>query len=176
MDQNRHLQWEGKFLRVIKIGRWEFAERVNDVQGVVIVAITPDAKLLLTEQERPPVGKRVIELPAGLAGDLASNHGEKPEVAARRELVEETGYEAAEIVFLAHGPPSAGLSSEMVSFFQASGLRRVAAGGGEETEQIVIHEVPLANCAGWLKEREAEGLLVDPKVYAGLYFVQRSLE
>jgi ADP-ribose pyrophosphatase len=125
------IEWEGKFLRVVKIGRWEFAERVNDVQGVVIIAITPEGKLLLTEQERLPVGKRVIELPAGLAGDLDSNHGENPAAAARRELLEETGYEATEMTWLAAGPPSAGLSSEMVSFFRATGLRRVGKGGGE---------------------------------------------
>jgi ADP-ribose pyrophosphatase len=165
----RSIEWEGKFLRVVKIGCWEFVERTNDVQGVVIVALTDEGNLLLTEQERLPVGKRVIELPAGLAGDLASNHGEQPVAAARRELLEETGFEAIEMTWLASGPPSAGLSSEMVSFFRAWPLRRVGPGGGEGDERIEVHQVPLRQCMGWLKKRESEGLLVDPKVYAGLY-------
>ena len=168
------IQWQGKFLRVRKVGRWEFAERVNDVQGVVVVAVTDDGKLLLTEQARPPVGKRVIELPAGLAGDLESNHGEAPSSAARRELLEETGYDASELNLLASGPPSAGLSSEIVSFFRAAKLRRVGKGGGEGNERIDIHEVPLNECASWLEERARQGLLIDPKVYAGLYFVVTS--
>src|SRR3954466_3183345 len=165
------VEWQGKFLRVSRIGRWEFAERVNDVQGVVIIAITDDKKLVLTEQHRPPVGKRVIELPAGLAGDLDSNQGENPATAAKRELLEETGYEAAEMSFLMSGPPSAGLSSEIVNFFRASKLRRVGKGGGDGNEQIEIHEVPLVQCRGWLEERSRTGVLIDPKVYAGLYFV-----
>jgi ADP-ribose pyrophosphatase len=56
--------WEGKFVRVKKAGRWEYAERTNAAGGVVIVAITDAGSLLLIEQERLPVASRVIELPA----------------------------------------------------------------------------------------------------------------
>src|SRR3954469_4815650 len=100
--------WKGKFLRVMKIGRWEYAERVNAIAGVVIVAVTNDGNLLLTEQERLPVGKRVIELPAGLAGDLKGKETEELALAARRELLEETGYEAGGLTWLTSGPPSPG--------------------------------------------------------------------
>jgi len=162
--------WKGKFLRVMKVGRWEYAERVNAIAGVVIVAVTKEGNLLLTEQERLPVGKRVIELPAGLAGDVKGNETEELAVAAKRELLEETGYEAGELTWLTAGPPSPGLSSEMVTFFRATGLRRVSAGGGEGNEKSVAHEVPVRTCEKWLKDRLAEGMLVDPKVYVGLFF------
>jgi ADP-ribose pyrophosphatase len=169
MNDRPVLQWEGKFLRVIKCGRWEYAERLGTTGAVAIVALTDDAKLVLTEQYRIPVGCRVVELPAGLAGDVPEQAAEAFAEAARRELLEETGYEAREMVCLASGPPSAGLASEIVTLFRATGLRRVAGGGGDAHEQIQVHEVPLANIDQWLKERMAQGALVDPKVYAGLY-------
>jgi len=163
--------WKGKFLRVMKVGAWEYAERVDAIGGVVIVAVTKEGNLLLTEQERLPLRKHVIELPAGLTGDTKGNKGEELPVAAKRELLEETGYHAGEMTRLTSGPPSPGFSSEMVTFFRATGLRRASAGGGEGNEKIVVHEIPLRSCAKWLQQREAEGLLVDPKVYAGLFFV-----
>jgi ADP-ribose pyrophosphatase len=173
MNDKPVLRWEGKFLRVIKCGRWEYAERLGTTGAVAIVALTDDAKLVLTEQYRIPVGRRVVELPAGLAGDAPGQAAEALAQAARRELLEETGYEAREMLCLASGPPSAGLASEIVTFFQAGGLRRVAPGGGDADEQIQVHEVPLAGLDQWLKQRMAQGVLVDPKIYAGLYLQRR---
>jgi ADP-ribose pyrophosphatase len=162
---------EGKFLRVYKSGHWEYADRVGATGAVAIVAITEQDHLVLTEQFRIPVGKRVIELPAGLAGDVPGRSAEDLAEAARRELLEETGYQSDEMVCLASGPPSAGLASEIVAFFQAKGLHQVSAGGGEGHEQIQIHEVPIRGIAAWLRRKEEAGVLVDPKIYAGLYLV-----
>jgi ADP-ribose pyrophosphatase len=117
--------------------------------------------------------RRIIELPAGLAGDSLEQFGEPLVEAALRELLEETGYSAGEMVLLTSGPPSAGLATEIVSFFLARQLRRTSAGGGDHQEDIVVHEVPLSEIDAWLKNKAAEGLLVDPKVYAGLYFAQQ---
>jgi len=172
MNDQPVLQWAGKFLRVIKCGPWEYADRVGTSGAVAIVALTDDVNLVLTEQYRIPVGCRVVELPAGLAGDGPQRAAEALAEAARRELLEETGYEARALLCLASGPPSAGLASEIVTLFKATGLRRVTAGGGDAQEQIQVHEVPLANVDQWLEERRAQGRLVDPKVYAGLYFLR----
>jgi len=168
---NPTVEWEGKYLRMLKQGRWEYAERVHGTGAVVIAAVTEEGNLLLTEQIRPPVSNRVIELPAGIAGDIKGQETEDLAVAARRELLEETGYEARELTFLTCGPPSAGLSSEMVTFFRASELSRVGNGGGIEHEEIQVHEVPLRSVQQWLEKRRKEGVLIDPKVYVGLYFL-----
>jgi ADP-ribose pyrophosphatase len=170
MSNERTTICEGKHLRLVKRGHWEFVERTLASGVVVILAVTPEKKIVLTEQFRVPVGKRVIELPAGLAGDIAGEERESLETAARRELLEETGYEAMEMVFLTEGPPSAGLTSETVTFFQAKHLRRVAEGGGDEGEDIQLHEIELSKVRGWLEEQVKAGVMIDPKVYVGLYF------
>lgn len=165
---------EGKHLRLVRQGHWEYAQRTKTNRAVAIVAITNDQKILLTEQYRIPLGQRVIELPAGLVGDDAGHEAEDFSIAARRELLEETGYEAALVRFLTVGPPTAGLASEVVAFMLATGLNQVAAGGGVGSEQIVVHAVELTEVPHWLEEHAAGGLLVDPKVYAGLYFAEHA--
>jgi ADP-ribose pyrophosphatase len=93
---------------------------------------------------------------------------EDPEGAARRELSEETGYEATALRFLGRGPGSAGMSSEIVTFYYAPGVRRAGPQGERESQEIRVHVVPVAGLAEWARAREAEGILVDPKVWAGL--------
>ena len=164
---------QGRFLRLMKQGRWEFADRVNAKGAAIIAAVTPEGCVLLIEQYRAALGRTVIEMPAGLVGDEEDEH-EHFAVAARRELLEETGYEADEMIEVAHGPPTAGLATELVTLFVARGLQRVHAGGGNEHEDIAVLEIPLAEVDAWLHERAAEGRLIDPKVYAGLYFLLRT--
>jgi ADP-ribose pyrophosphatase len=165
---------EGEFVRLLRQGRWEYAQRTNTCGAVVIVAVTPEGKLLFVEQYRVPVQARVIELPAGLAGDEPGLEDEPKTNAARRELVEETGYEAQDVVLLTEGPTSAGLTSELVGLYLATGLRRVGPGGGDEGEEIEVHEIELERAADWLADQTAAGKLVDPKVYAGIFFAQRA--
>jgi ADP-ribose pyrophosphatase len=161
---------EGRFLRLVRRRGWELTER-RGVRGiVVIVAVTPAGELLLVEQHREAVAGTVIELPAGLAGDERDHAGESLAAAAARELSEETGWEAASWQRLTAGPPTAGLSTEVVTLMRAHGLVRRGAGGGSGDERITVHAVPLPEVPAWLREREAAGTLVDPKVWAGLWF------
>ena len=161
----------GKFLALVREGRWEYVDRIGATGAAIVVAVTDDQKLLLVEQYRIPVHARTIELPAGIVGDQPGGLGESPTAAAKRELLEETGYAADRVEALTTGPSSSGLTSEVVTLLRASGLRRVSAGGGVAHEDITVHEVPLSEIHGWLAARASQGLLIEPKVYAGLYFI-----
>ena len=171
----RRVLAEGKHLRLIQQGHWEYAERTKATSAVVIIAVTDDRRILLVEQDRIPVGKHVIELPAGLVGDSDDQNGEDFLAAAHRELLEETGYEAVEMKLMTVGPPTSGLASEIVAFVLATGLKQVAAGGGVESEQIEVHTVELTAVDRWLLEQVARDVMIDPKVYAGLYFAERDV-
>jgi ADP-ribose pyrophosphatase len=161
----------GRFVRLVKRDGWEYVDRVDSSGVVIIAAVTDDERLILVEQHRTPVEASVIELPAGLAGDLPGAADESLAAAAHRELLEETGYEAERMVRLTSGPPSAGLSTEIVTLYRASGLKRAGPGGGDHTEDITVHEVPLSHVCRWLEERANGGALLDPKIYAALYFI-----
>ncbi|MGE0609334.1 MAG: NUDIX hydrolase [Pirellulales bacterium] len=159
---------EGRYLRLVRQDHWEYVERRGINGVVVIVPFLGDGRLIFIEQYRPAVKSICIEFPAGLSGDSADKAAEPLEAAARRELLEETGYEADEFDFLGESVPTAGLTSERMSFFAARGLRRVAAGGGVEHERIVTHLVPLAEVRTWLAE-QSKRAVVSGTVYAGLY-------
>jgi len=163
----------GRFLALLREGPWEYAHRVNATGAAIILAVTDDQELLLVEQYRIPVHARTIELPAGIIGDDPDMVNEAHAEAARRELLEETGYLAERIKPLTTGPASSGLTSEVVTLFLASGLRRAAKGGGVGHEEITVHEVPLVDAHDWLDDKARSGVLVDPKIYAGLYFLGR---
>lgn len=161
--------YEGKFLNMVREGRWEYCERVNDTRAVMVFACSPGDKVLLVEEFRPPIGKRCLCFPAGLSGDSGP---ESDAEAACRELREETGYEAASMRYLFTGPSSPGLTSETLSFYLASGLRRVSAGGGVDQEKITVREAPLAHIDAWLAEQAAAGIAIDPRIFTGLYFIR----
>jgi ADP-ribose pyrophosphatase len=127
----------------------------------------------LIEQFRPPVGKRVIEIPAGLAGDETGHEMEELAAAARRELLEETGYEAKTMKPVGEGPPSAGICDEVIAMFVATGLTKTGDGAGDGSEDITLHEVPVSRVPAFLKRKAREGCLIDLKVYGGLYFLNQ---
>lgn len=160
---------QGRYLRLVDEAGWEYVTRHRVTGIVVLVALTAEGKLLLVEQHRMAVHKRTIELPAGLVGDEDGRGAESLADAAGRELVEETGYEASELVTLSDGPIAVGVSDEIVTFFLAKGLRRVGAGGGVEGEGITVHEVAPRDLEPFLAEQRQAGLLADPKIFAGLY-------
>ncbi|HSJ41091.1 MAG TPA: NUDIX hydrolase, partial [Xanthobacteraceae bacterium] len=128
----------GRWLRLMRRGRWEYAERTNPGGGVIIIAVTADDRILLVEQWREAIRNRTIEMPAGLVGDLDGGLDESPVAAADREILEETGYRAGRIEFLMSGPSSAGMTNEIMSFVRAHDLVREHAGGGDHTEDIVV--------------------------------------
>ncbi len=170
VDKRNEL-WRGRFLAIGEVDGWEYCTRTTAGAVVTVVAVTPAETVLLTEQYRPPLGARVIELPAGLAGDDPDRPDETLAEAAERELIEETGYRAERLRPLISGPTSAGLTDEFIHFFVAEGLRRDGPGGGVDGERIEVHEVAVDGIVAWLKARQDAGVLVDFKVYAGLFLL-----
>jgi ADP-ribose pyrophosphatase len=162
---------EGRYLTMLNDNGWEYVTRHGITGVVVLVAVTRQRELVLVEQHRPAVRGRVIELPAGLVGDVAGRESESLAAAAHRELVEETGFEASAMVELAAGPIAVGVSDEIVTFFEARDLARVGPGGGDASEDITVHLVPLATLTSFLGAKRAAGLAVDPKIYAGLFLL-----
>ena len=163
---------EGRHLRFVRRKGWEWVSRRRAIGIVGMAGRTAEGKLVLVSQWREPVGRVVVEWPAGLAGDEAGSEGESLESAARRELLEETGYVADVLRRVAEGPPSAGATDEVITFFVAEGLRKAGEGGGVGGEKIRVHEVPEGELSAWCRAREAEGWLVDPKVFAGAYWLK----
>jgi len=164
--------YEGKYLRMVVRGQWEYVERTH-AQGmaVIIIAATPDDRVLFVEQYRVPVQARTIEMPAGLVGD--DHASDTLEEAARRELIEETGWQAGRVQVLLTGPTSSGMSGERIAFVRATQLTQVGPGGGVGGEDITVHAVPRAEAPAWLMARAREGFEVDMKLWAGLWMVDR---
>ena len=83
---------------------------------------------------------------------------------------------AGRVEFLLAGPSSAGMSNEVIAFVRAYDLVREHAGGGDHTENIVVHEVPRHEAPRWLLDKARAGYSIDPKLFAGLYFLDHAAE
>lgn len=172
MGEDISVLGEGRWLRLVTKRGWEYAERHRGNTAVIIAARTPEDKVLFVEQVRIPFDGPAIEFPAGLVGDIDGQENEDPAIAAHRELIEETGWKAGTLTEVARGPVSPGMSIETLILYKAESLRKVGPGGGDELESIKVHEVPMAEVEEWLKAQGEKGLQVDPKIYAGLYFLK----
>ncbi|RYY39070.1 MAG: NUDIX hydrolase [Sphingomonadales bacterium] len=161
-DQTPETLFAGKWLTVRRQGIWEYVSRTGGNNAVVIVAIDDDDHVLLIDQYRVPLGKRCIELPAGLIGD--EHAGDTAMDAARRELEEETGYacEAVEELGFFHASP--GMVTEGFTLVRARGLCKIGEGGGIADEDIIVHRVPLAGVPDFIAAKRNEGCAVDVKI------------
>jgi ADP-ribose pyrophosphatase len=163
----------GRFLRLVRDRHWEYVTRVNSSGAGFIAALTDAGEVVLVEQYRVPLRARTIELPAGMIGDEDAFRDESIEASTLRELEEETGFRGTDAQILMSGPVAAGLTSEMLHLVRIRGLQRVGAGGGVDGEDITVHLVPLDEIDGWLRAKSADGLLIEPRIYAALYFLSR---
>ena len=161
-------RFQGQYLNLLERRGWEFASRVSSPEVVAIIAVTSDQEILLVEQYREPVQGPVIELPAGLIGDEPGAEDEAALDAARRELLEETGYSAGRWSAWGRAPTSAGLSNEIVRFYHAEDLVRQHDGGGDDSEDITGHRIALDQAGAWLRD---QAQLVDPKIQTALYWL-----
>lgn len=168
-DAALEVMWAGRFITAHRRGRWEYVSRPRGIKAAVIVAIDDSGDgagggphLILVEQYRVPLGRACLEFPAGLVGDQLV--GETPELAAARELAEETGYAAADWQVVGEFFSSPGMVSEAFTLIVARGLTRIGPGGGVDGENITVHRVPLAGLATFVAARRAAGVGVDARI------------
>lgn len=160
--------YESKWLGLYRIGHWDYVRRPHSNHCVGILAVTDAEEVVLIEQFRIPVGKRVVEIPAGLVGDEPEFAGESLAATAGRELIEETGYRAENIRAIVSSPTSPGMTPEITHLFYATGLTRVGEGGGVGAEDITIHHVPLKELRSFLAEKETADIAIDFKIHAAI--------
>jgi ADP-ribose pyrophosphatase len=161
------VMWAGKYVRVLRRGKWEYASRANDINAVVILAEV-DGKLILIDQPRVPPDCRCIELPAGLVGDLDPNA--TVEGTAIKELEEETGYTADRVERLGEFLASPGMLSESFTLVRMHGVRKVGDGGGDDSEDINVHLVARQDIPNFVEQKRAEGFGVDVKLLIFMKF------
>ena len=162
-DEPETVEWAGKFVVAKRRGRWEYAGRTRGIRAAVILAVDA-GEVILVEQFRVPIGRYCLEMPAGLIGDDVE--GEDAIDSARRELEEETGYQAAHWEDLGEFWSSPGMLEESFTLLKATGLTKVGDGGGTAHEEIVVHRVPLDRVAATIEEHRAKGHAIDAKLIA----------
>jgi ADP-ribose pyrophosphatase len=164
----RKLLYKGKFLSLHCSDGWEFVDRPQSA-GVVCVVAVHEGRILLVEQFRHSQGRKVVSLPSGIVERRRGRRfGETPKAAARRELLEETGFQAKYMIEFASGPVCPGTSTENVTMFLARDLRKVQTPVGDGDEIIDVHLVPLTKLENWLKSMQKKGVMVDLKLRMGL--------
>jgi ADP-ribose pyrophosphatase len=155
------LMCEGKFVRLLKRGKWEFASRARDINAVVILA-EHDGKMILVDQPRVGPDCRCVELPAGLVGD--EDPDATIEGTAIKELEEETGFTAERVERLGDFYSSPGILAESFTLVRAHGVTRIGEGGGDDSEDINVHLVARADIPNFIEQKRAEGFGVDVKL------------
>jgi ADP-ribose pyrophosphatase len=161
--------WQGHFLDVrrdtvaLPSGSHATREYIVHPGAVMVVPILDDGRLVMERQHRYPMGRVMLEFPAGKI-----DPGEPPFVCAVRELAEETGYRAREWARAGILHNAIAYSTEGIEIWFARGLQLGAARlDAEEFLEVVLHgeaEVD-AFCA--------DGTITDAKTLIGLLWVQK---
>ena len=163
-DEPDEVMWQGRFITARRKGRWEYVSRARGIRAAVILAVDEEDHVILVDQYRVPLGRRCIELPAGLIGDGEGAEDEDACLAAARELEEETGYRAARMEPAGEFFSSPGMVSESFTLIRAHDLVKVGEGGGVDGEDIIVHRVPRAGLADAVALWRAQGYAIDVKL------------
>ena len=118
-------------------GRQASREVVEHVESAAAVPLLDDGRVVLVEQWRHPVGRALLEIPAGII-----DPGEQPAEAMRRELTEETGYAAGRLELLFSTYLAPGYSQELIHIFLAEDLQTAEA-APDDDEVIRGQQVPI---------------------------------
>ena len=164
--------FNGRIIKVVKDdvelenGRRTTREVVYHHEAVAVVAINENNEILLVKQYRYPIGRELTELPAGVL-----ENGENPLEAAKRELLEETGYSAEHWELLTCIYTSPGVHDEKIYIYSASNLQKISGQNLDEDELLTFETVPFDK----VFEMVCTGKIMDAKTIAGvlLYNVKR---
>ena len=163
--------YEGKFLRLnrdtvrLPNGRQSVREYLSHPGAAMAVPVLQGDRVVMVRQYRYAVNRHIIEFPAGKI-----DPGETGEMAARRELLEETGYEAANWEHMYSLHPSVAYVSEQLDLYYARGLRQIGH-PGEENEFVEVLELPLAKAL----QMAQTGEITDAKAVLALLYLARKL-
>jgi ADP-ribose pyrophosphatase len=146
-------------------GRTAVREYVVHPGAVAIIPILDSGELLLERQYRYAPGAELIELPAGKI-----DGGESTLETARRELLEETGYEAGSWAYVTTIIPICAYSTERIELWLARGLRHVGR-RLDDDEFLDTFPLPLADALTWVRE----GRIVDAKTIVGILWAEKVL-
>jgi ADP-ribose pyrophosphatase len=137
--------------------------------GAVVVPLFDDGRVIMVRQLRYPFGKHILELPAGKL-----NKGEDPELAARRELEEETGWTAGKLEKLTSIYTTPGFCDEELHIFLGTGLKQSPDGHRREEGEFSM-SIEILPLSGGLK-LIVSGELKDSKTIIGLLLTERYLK
>jgi ADP-ribose pyrophosphatase len=168
-EVSSRLAYDGGLLKVkrdevrLPDGGTAWREYVLHPGAVMMLAFVDENTILLERQYRYPKQRHFIELPAGKL-----EPGEPPLDTARRELIEECGYEAAEWAKVATIDPCIGYSNEVIHLYAARGLKHVGA-QLDVGEHLEVFEATLDDAVEWVRD----GLITDTKTMIGLLWCAR---
>lgn len=150
--------------------RGEYVSRMDAKGHVAVLAVTNQREIVLTEQYRVPLGKRVLELPGGLAGDEPLNPDEPLLAAAKRRLYDDSGYEAGKWWSLFDGPLSPLVTDELLTLFLATEIRKISEAErfGADRNYIKTYLVRLGDLEDLTESARDRGCLVDFRIHAAL--------
>jgi ADP-ribose pyrophosphatase len=135
---------------------------IDHPEATAIIPFVSDHEIVMVRQFRYALGKETLEIPAGKV-----DPGEDLEECARRELLEETGYEAEEIKFIYTYAPAIGYSNELIHLYSAHRLKKMHV-KIDEREIDSLEMLSVERIKGLVKE----GLILDGKTLIALYLLE----
>jgi ADP-ribose pyrophosphatase len=166
----QEIVFKGHLLRIrvdtVALPNGEIANReIVEHPGAVAVVAVADGQVLMVRQFRYAIGQLSLELPAGCLDQA----GEAVEAAAARELSEETGHDAARLIYLGRIHSSPGFSNEVTHLLAAEGLQQAREAHTDADEFVDLVHVPLVDALAMIQRGE----ITDAKTIAGLLWYQQ---